>query len=1067
MNMKQGLLKHQPHLPDILQAGMNADTNLDYRLKTIDQRLIKRGLLSLVLCLYPWFLMAQNLQVNLYSGNYKIQELKDSEHQILMENLPDGKASGFVNSLIPGKPILPAKTYMIVIPPGVEIQRVDIQGRKVELPGKYNIKLSPPIFPIISGDAIASYCTPGVRYLYPKEAGKYIGRGGLRKYEFIKVVFFPFTYCPETRKLFYTSTITVSIDYTPGSGKWEVGSLPAPLRQAKRDGDGKAGGKWEDIARDLLINYNEAQKWYKPFVEAEASTYPNYDYVIITTPFCTTAIDTLIKWKKRMGYKTKVVTKDWIDISYLGNDIQQKIRNFLRDKYLDWGIEYVLIVGDTIIPMRTCVTFNNAHGPGGWPPGWYTIPTDLYYAELTYPDSLSWNLDGDNYYGEVWEWAGDTIIPEGDDAPDYVTDVRLGRIPWSDPAKIRHICEKIVSFEQNTDPSYKKASLLAGGMIFYENEDNYYHKYDGADIMEALIDSGIVEPSLAVTLYEKAGLRPSLYPCTAPITMDNIINYWNNRAIFYEFNHGGVDKFFSRIWASDDGDSIPESSEITRNYLLYSSSAPQLDDTHPAVGFLMSCDCGKPEDGNNLGAALLENGSVSIGAATRAAWTSGEWMVYYFFKNLLRDTSLTGSKVGDAFDMARIEYMQLNPWWLNTYTINLYGEPSLNHFGITLKPKLTVFPDTLNFEITMTENRKQRADSIYYHSIYQDLDCYSYQYDKAKIATRFTPLQNPCWVTGCEIFVMPKDTMPSIPDTVFLYGADNDTTPGEILSTKTWSAPIYAPDFWTITVSFDSSSLPDGRQAGMIRSGDFWIGYNSITDGINNICVCSDMTIDSSGQNRNRYTFDETWAGIDYDWGITAFVDYRIPEDTAILWIKNDGNDILNVSSINPAPYGAGQDWVVSITPISFQVSKKDSEAVTVIVSSKGLGKGIYHDSLKIISNDSDKNPYYEPVKFVITDSQITPPQVSQLLDSIIPNPIQPGSQIIYWLPKSSWVTLKIYDSIGRLVRVLIDEYEQVGRHTISWDMRNSYGTRLPSGVYFYKLKTLNKSLTKKLILIR
>jgi hypothetical protein len=61
-----------------------------------------------------------------------------------------------------------------------------------------------------------------------------------------------------------------------------------------------------------------------------------------------------------------------------------------------------------------------------------------------------------------------------------------------------------------------------------------------------------------------------------------------------------------------------------------------------------------------------------------------------------------------------------------------------------------------------------------------------------------------------------------------------------------------------------------------------------------------------------------------------------------------------------------------------------------------------------------------------------------------------------------SFVTLKIYDILGREVATLVNEKINAGKHEVIFD-----GSNLPSGVYFYRLKTERYVNTKKFILIK
>ena len=78
------------------------------------------------------------------------------------------------------------------------------------------------------------------------------------------------------------------------------------------------------------------------------------------------------------------------------------------------------------------------------------------------------------------------------------------------------------------------------------------------------------------------------------------------------------------------------------------------------------------------------------------------------------------------------------------------------------------------------------------------------------------------------------------------------------------------------------------------------------------------------------------------------------------------------------------------------------------------------------------------------------------------PNPFNPTTIIRYEIPKSSYVTIKIYDSLGREIKTLVNEEKSAGYYSVSFD-----GRRLSSGVYFYKLRAGNYYQAKQMILIK
>ena len=78
------------------------------------------------------------------------------------------------------------------------------------------------------------------------------------------------------------------------------------------------------------------------------------------------------------------------------------------------------------------------------------------------------------------------------------------------------------------------------------------------------------------------------------------------------------------------------------------------------------------------------------------------------------------------------------------------------------------------------------------------------------------------------------------------------------------------------------------------------------------------------------------------------------------------------------------------------------------------------------------------------------------------PNPFNPTTTIVYEVPSLSHVNLRVFDVLGREVATLVDATEPAGLHQVEFD-----GSRLSSGVYYYRLESGTTVQTKKLILVK
>jgi hypothetical protein len=78
------------------------------------------------------------------------------------------------------------------------------------------------------------------------------------------------------------------------------------------------------------------------------------------------------------------------------------------------------------------------------------------------------------------------------------------------------------------------------------------------------------------------------------------------------------------------------------------------------------------------------------------------------------------------------------------------------------------------------------------------------------------------------------------------------------------------------------------------------------------------------------------------------------------------------------------------------------------------------------------------------------------------PNPFNPSTVIDVGLAKGGVMSLKIYDTLGQLVKVVDEGYRSRGEYTYDVSMNN-----LASGVYFYTLREGPESMTRKMLLLR
>ena len=83
------------------------------------------------------------------------------------------------------------------------------------------------------------------------------------------------------------------------------------------------------------------------------------------------------------------------------------------------------------------------------------------------------------------------------------------------------------------------------------------------------------------------------------------------------------------------------------------------------------------------------------------------------------------------------------------------------------------------------------------------------------------------------------------------------------------------------------------------------------------------------------------------------------------------------------------------------------------------------------------------------------------------PNPFNPSTIIRYDVPRSSHVTIRVYDMLGHVVKTLVQGEVEAGAHSVEWDGRNQRGERVSSGIYFYRIEAGSFTKTMKMILAK
>jgi hypothetical protein len=623
-----------------------------------------------------------NIQITIDIPSFNVIE-KDSNHQVIVENF--GRLS------ILGGPILPSRIISIAIPPGATYSDFSYEcSDTIMLSGDYII--SPlPIPDIADPNSIESeyenvYIENYQRIynsdnIFPDEPVEFIDTSNFRQYNLADFRISPFYYKPLSNSLYYYPTIKILVEYEESENHLASNSSI------------KEQGYVDKIAQNYIINYDQISEWYQ---DSSITNNNLYDFVIITLDSLQSSINSLVEWENAKGRSVNVVTISWIDQNYQGMDLEEKIRNFLREKYpVDvWGIEDVCIIGHwDDIPMRVtaqqiALNYNN-------------VETDYYYAELSLPDSESWDLDSDQRYGET------------SDSIDFYAEVNVGRIPWSDPEIVEHICEKSVAYEQNNEDAYKKNILLLGAMVDQNT--------DGATFMEYKVDEEIhlwMSDWSKTKMYESG----STYPKDYVLNNFNVVNIWSKS------------KFAFVSWHAHGS---PTGSYVGNHAFISVDDCQELNDEYPAI--ISSASCSNSDtDYLNIGQAMIKQGAVGFLGANKAAYYRSQWddpndgsdqSLKYFFTTGITSGEYTQ---GQAHQYALREMYSRGLWdrlYYETFCHgSLWGNPDIGILTVEIsnppeKPQRPSGPSTgkISQELTFfSSSIDPDDDDIYYRFDWDD-----------------------------------------------------------------------------------------------------------------------------------------------------------------------------------------------------------------------------------------------------------------------------------------------------------------------------------------------------------
>jgi hypothetical protein len=112
-------------------------------------------------------------------------------------------------------------------------------------------------------------------------------------------------------------------------------------------------------------------------------------------------------------------------------------------------------------------------------------------------------------------------------------------------------------------------------------------------------------------------------------------------------------------------------------------------------------------------------------------------------------------------------------------------------------------------------------------------------------------------------------------------------------------------------------------------------------------------------------------------------------------------------------------------------------------------------------------DPTSKPEETGIDPTMIAATPLVFTMDQNYPNPFNPVTFIRFSVPSTAWVSLAIFNARGEIVRQAVNEYLNAGQYSVVWNGKDDTGRSVGSGIYLYRLRAENYSLTRSMLLLK
>jgi hypothetical protein len=586
-----------------------------------------------------------------------------------------------------GEPMLPYSQIALMLPPGEKAISITVTGEELTpIPGSFNLFPQQQMQPISKGSDGKFYKKESVY----RSAGNYpstpTGRlitSYLNGYAFALSTFTPVIYNPAGKSVSYYKKVTVNITTAPDpDASQALKNLTSSENALKR-------------VRQFAQNPGMMSQY-----PVKSTLKSNYQLLIITASQFETGFQDLIDYYSTKGITAQVATTQSIGNSISGQDMPDKIRNYIIAEYQNASIEHVLLGGDVEhVPYRGfyCYVISGS----GYEDN--NIPADIYFS----------GVDGNRNANGNEKWAEAPTATNPVDEADLLPELSVGRLSFSNAQELANMVHKSVSYQGSPVPEEMKKPYLVSEFL-YDPPMTW-----GADYLELLIDDhsdngyfthGIPSATNPVTrLYDAPGYNWS--------TGEMLEGVNQGKSFIHHSGHSNSN-YMMRLYNWDiTNQNFYQVDGITHNY--------QLMYTH-------GCICGAFDDNDCIAekGTTLANWLVAGVFNSRYGWfNQGETEgpsahIHREFISALYhpDPDSTMAEIGSAHTMSKIKTAP----WVNLpgefepgaqrwcfYDCNVFGDPALKVWIDNPITGMAALQDKFNFSLLPNPSRGQVTLSLH------------------------------------------------------------------------------------------------------------------------------------------------------------------------------------------------------------------------------------------------------------------------------------------------------------------------------------------------------------------